>query len=113
MEEFLKSINDYIKDERFNQGFNCKSFLVEHKTVESHHTFKAMKEYTVTIYIVKQNKKPVILFSHSTVFNGSKKSHEDVYKELSHGIMLSFFSIINTNEWEDILKGIYKSDIIE
>lgn len=104
---FIDNFNEYLKVERAKNNIKCNSFIVLHTKIKES-SFKAIKTYIISAYIVKQNKDNILLFTESHNYNTSKVAPEDINRDLEKYVTMALLGIIGDNIlFNNILIGKY------
>lgn len=112
VEEIIEGLNRYIEHERSTIGLNQKGHFVLQKIIKPHHTFKAYKEYTYSLWYIKNRDKHNIITIHNTekVLNNQE---DNILRKMNIDLCINLIKIIhNSNTLDLIIKGEYAGDKI-
>lgn len=113
IEDIIESLNRNIENKRIELNLDpILGHLVLQKTIKPHSTFKAYKEYTFTIWFVKNGTKHIIMKLANTdkVIEGRD---EMLVNRLSKELCYMLFNWVGSESYKQIIKGEYNGDINE
>lgn len=112
IEDIIEGLNQSIEDKRDALKIKTTGHLVLQKTINAHPTFKAYKEYEFTIWFVKNSKKYRVITLKETakVLEGQEES---IIRRMNVGLSRMIFNWINSNFYEQVIKGEYNGYIDE
>lgn len=106
LEDLIEGLNRHIDTKRKELNIDTSGHLVLQKTVKQKETFKAYKEYNITVWFVKGRHRFVaLMINHVTrVIDGME---ERVMKDLSIRLSEMIFNWMGSNFYSQIIKGEY------
>lgn len=104
IERIIEIVNKYIEDKRKELKIQTKGHLVLQKTIKASGGFKLYKEYTITLWFVKDKKKYSI-YASKGINSGS--NNEDILDEACTYMLKDVFEWLNTPFFDKIVKGEY------
>lgn len=108
-EDLINCFNKHIQTRRTELGIDTSGSIAYQYEVVTHKTFKAVKEYKVTIWFIKGGRKFRIL-SINQVINTSSLKGVFIPDELDKIICKSLFDLINSDIYEQIIMGDYNDN---
>ena len=106
VEDIIEGLNLHIEVKRRDNKIDAKGHLVMQKEIKVNPTFKAYKEYTYTIWFVKNRKSHRVL----TVQQSARvlEGYEDIItRQLNTMLCQSIFNWIGSDSYNEIIKGEY------
>ena len=107
VEDIIEGLNLHIEIKRRDNKIDAKGHLVMQKEIKVNPTFKAYKEYTVTIWLLnpKNRKKTAVLTYKKTdkFLDSNDKNLTLAEKEICTGI----FSFCRQQGFEEVIEGTY------
>lgn len=105
--DIVEVLNKYINSLRAAHSLPIKGMqhLVSQFTITPHSTFKAYKEYKLTLWAVTKRDKYKVLSSYT---KGNSTREEQLIKEVEQEFMLKLFDLLRDKyKLEDIIHGEY------
>ena len=111
-EDIIEGLNRSIEDRRDTLRIKTTGHLVLQRTVKSHQTFKAYKEYESVIWFVKSGKKYRVITVKETakVLDGQE---ETMMRRMNVELSRLIFNWIGSNFYEQVVKGEFNGYIDE
>lgn len=105
IEDVVNALNDYIKEQREAFSLSNKTFLVLHKSVTPHSTFKAYKHFEYSIWCIDKDFK-YRWINHAKDCKAINQQEVDfVCREMEVGLCKSLFALAADGELTPIIDG--------
>lgn len=101
--DIIKVLNNYIKSTRKELAFPDNNFLVLHKEIKSHSTFKVYKEFIYTLYSIKGKNKSIV-FTLDKTFKCTKDNEDSIRNSMEEELLTSIYKWIHSNDFDKYLK---------
>lgn len=112
IEDVIESLNRHIENKRKELNLNDASgHLVLQKTIKAHETFKAYKEYNMTVWFIKGRCRFRVLTLNETVKSISENQEETIMKRLNIELCKMMFNWVGSGLYNQIVNGTYNGGI--
>lgn len=110
IENIIDALNNIIKERRQFEGIDDSSFLVLHRSVIPHKTFKAYKGVTYTLYLVYGGKyeHKYKLVCLPMQIKASDSELDSKLVEYETKFVETLFNFVQSNEFLNAVKGKYE-----
>ncbi len=108
-EDLIDCFNKHIQYRRSESGIDTTGYIAYQYSVTAHKTFKALKEYNVIVWFIKDGRKYMVLTINQVISPPSLKG-VSTSDELSKIICEALFNLIGSNIYEQVISGDYNDN---
>lgn len=108
IEDIIESLNRHIEDKRKKLNLDTKlGHLVLQRTIKPHETFKAYKEYNLTVWFIKGRYKCKVIVVNKVDKVTTDSQEELIMRQINMELCKMIFNLIESDFYEHIIKGEY------
>lgn len=109
IEDIVESFNSHIEDKRkkLNLDTRLGHFILQ-RVVKPHETFKAYKEFDLTLWFVKGNNRYKVIIINAIERIVSNSQEENIIKRMNTELCKKIFELINSDLYNKIIEGKYE-----
>ena len=106
VEDIIEGLNQSIEDKRDALKIKATGHLVLQRTVKTHQTFKAYKEYESIVWFVKGGKKYRVI-TVNIVDKVLEGQEETMMRRMNTELCTNIFNLIGSEVYNQIVNGEY------